>query len=117
MARGGGKLGDVVKAGQVMDLTDKITDATRTALGDAVLSALAVDGKNYGVPTAVLPEGIFYSTDLFDQAGITGTPTTIPELEAANDKLRAAGIEPIALGAKDAWPAAHWTRSSGAGPG
>ena len=108
MARGGGKLGDVVTAGQVMDLTDKITDATRTALGDAVLSALAVDGKNYGVPTAVLPEGIFYSTDLFDQAGITDTPTTIPELEAANDKLRAAGIEPIALGAKDAWPAAHW---------
>ncbi|CAN5129785.1 extracellular solute-binding protein [soil metagenome] len=107
MARGGGKLADVVKAGQVMDLTDKLTDATKSALG-GVLDALKVDGKNYGLPTAVLPEGIYYSTELFTKAGITDVPKTIPELEAANTKLRAAGIQPIALGAKDAWPAAHW---------
>ncbi len=107
MARGGGKLADVVKAGQAMDLTDKITQATKDALG-GVLDAYVVDGKNYGMPVAVLPEGIYYSTDLFDQAGITETPTTIDELVDANDKLKAAGIAPIALGAKDAWPAAHW---------
>jgi len=107
MARGGGKLADVVKAGQVMDLSDKLTDATKTALG-GVLDAFNVDGKSYGLPTAVLPSGIWYSTDLFTQAGVTEAPTTIDELEAANDKLKAAGIEPVALGAKDAWPAAHW---------
>ncbi|CAN5402330.1 extracellular solute-binding protein [soil metagenome] len=107
MARGGGKLADVVKAGQAMDLTDTITQATKDALG-GVLDAYVVDGKNYGMPVAVLPEGIYYSTDLFEQAGITETPTTIDELEAANEKLKAAGIAPIALGAKDAWPAAHW---------
>ncbi|MCU1411237.1 MAG: sugar transporter substrate-binding protein [Rhodoglobus sp.] len=107
MARGGGKLADVVKAGQAMDITDKLTDATKTALG-GVLSAFDVDGKTYGLPTAVLPEGFWYSTDLFSQAGITDTPTTVDELEAANDKLKAAGIAPIALGAKDAWPAAHF---------
>ena len=107
MARGGGKLADVVTAGQVMDISDKLTDATKTALG-GVLDAFKIDGKVYGLPTAVLPEGIWYSTDLFTQAGITETPTTIDELEDANAKLKAAGIEPIALGAKDAWPAAHW---------
>ncbi|MEP6480066.1 MAG: extracellular solute-binding protein, partial [Rhodoglobus sp.] len=107
MARGGGKLADVVTAGQVMDLTDKLTDGTKSALG-GVLDAFKIDGKVYGVPTAVLPEGIWYSTDLFSQAGITDTPTTIDELTATNDKLKAAGIAPIALGAKDAWPAAHW---------
>ena len=107
MARGGGKLADVVKAGQAMDITDKLTDATKTALG-GVLSAFEVDGKTYGLPTAVLPEGFWYSTDLFSQAGITDTPTTVDELEAVNDKLKAAGIAPIALGAKDAWPAAHF---------
>ncbi len=107
MARGGGKLADVVKAGQAMDITDKLTDATKTALG-GVLSAFEIDGKTYGLPTAVLPEGIWYSTDLFSEAGIADTPTTIDELEAANDQLKAAGIDPIALGAKDAWPAAHW---------
>jgi raffinose/stachyose/melibiose transport system substrate-binding protein len=97
----------VVKAGQVMDLTDKVTQATKDALG-GVLDAFAVDGKTYGMPVSVLPEGIYYSTDLFEQAGITETPTTIDELVEANDKLKAAGIAPIALGAKDAWPAAHW---------
>lgn len=108
MARGGGKLADVVEAGQAMDLSDALTQETRDALGEASLSAFTVDGGVYGVPTAVLPGGIYYSKDLFAQAGITETPTTVDELSAAVDKLKAAGIQPIALGAKDAWPAAHW---------
>jgi len=107
MARGGGKLADIVDSGQVMDLTDKIDDDVREAVGGA-LDAFAVDGKVYGMPTAVLPGGIWYSKDLFAQAGITETPTTMAELEDAVAKLKAAGIQPIALGAKDAWPAAHW---------
>ena len=107
MSRGGGKLADVVTAGQVKDITDGLTDATRTALG-GVIDAFAIDGKVYGLPTAVLPEGIFYSTELFAAAGITETPTTIEELEEANELLRESGVQPIALGAKDAWPAAHW---------
>lgn len=108
MARGGGKLADVVEAGQAMDLTDALTQETRDALGEASLAAFSVDGSVYGVPTAVLPGGLYYSKDLFAQAGITETPTTVDELSAAVDKLKAAGIQPIALGAKDAWPAAHW---------
>ncbi|GIG35440.1 extracellular solute-binding protein [Cellulomonas pakistanensis] len=108
MARGGGKLADVVEAGQAMDLSDALTQETRDALGEASLSAFTVDGAVYGVPTAVLPGGIYYSKDLFEQAGITETPTTIDELGDAVDKLKAAGVQPIALGAKDAWPAAHW---------
>lgn len=107
MARGGGKLGDVVKAGQVKDISDGISDAARSAVGTA-LSAFEVDGKSYGMPVSILPSGIFYSADLFAQAGVTTPPATIPELEKANEQLRAAGIAPIAVGAKDAWPAAHW---------
>jgi len=60
------------------------------------------------MPTAVLPGGIWYSKDLFAQAGITETPKTMAELEDAVAKLKATGVQPIALGAKDAWPAAHW---------
>ncbi|VTR77476.1 extracellular solute-binding protein [Cellulomonas hominis] len=108
MARGGGKLADVVEAGQAQDITDLIDDSTREAVGDAALNAFSVDGKVYGMPTAVLPGGIYYSKDLFAQAGITETPTTFAELDDAVTKLKAAGIQPIALGAKDAWPAAHW---------
>lgn len=108
LARGGGKLADVVAAGQALDLTDSIDAATKTAVGDAAFSAFTVDGKIYGMPTSVLPGGIFYSKDLFAQAGITDTPTTFDELNADVTKLKDAGIAPIALGAKDAWPAAHW---------
>ena len=108
MARGGSKLADVVAAGKVKDLTDKIDPDVKKAIGDAAFSAFTVDGKIYGVPTAVLPGGIFYSKDLFAQAGITETPKTLDDLEADITKLKAAGIAPIALGAKDAWPAAHW---------
>jgi raffinose/stachyose/melibiose transport system substrate-binding protein len=107
MARGGGKLADIVKAGQAMDLTAGITDASKTALG-GVLSAFEIDGKNYGMPTAVLPSGIFYASDLFEAAGVTAPPGTIDELVSVDDDLKASGVDPIAVGAKDAWPAAHW---------
>lgn len=108
MARGGSKLADIVAAGQVKDLSSLIDDDVKTAFGDAPFNAFTVDGKIYGVPSAVLPGGIFYSKDLFEEAGITEEPKTLDELEAAVDKLKNAGIEPIALGAKAAWPAAHW---------
>jgi len=107
MARGGGKLADVVAAGQAMDLTAGITEETKSALG-GVLSAFEIDDKVYGVPTAVLPSGIFYSGDTFTAAGIAEPPATIEDLEAANEAIRATGVAPIAVGAKDAWPAAHW---------
>lgn len=106
MARGGGKLSDVVKAGQTQEI--KVDAATKTAVGDAAFSAFTVDGKIYGMPMSILPGGIYYSKDLFKQAGITGTPSTIADLEADVQKLKDAKISPIALGAKDAWPAAHW---------
>jgi raffinose/stachyose/melibiose transport system substrate-binding protein len=108
MARGGGKLAAVVEAGQVQDLTDRITDETREAVGDAAFQALSVDGAVYGMPMSILPGGLYYSKDLFAQAGVTETPATIDDLVQATDKLKAAGVSPIALGAKDAWPAANW---------
>jgi raffinose/stachyose/melibiose transport system substrate-binding protein len=108
MARGGGKLADIVDAGQVMDISDKVDAATKAAVSEGVLNAFTVQGKLYGMPTAVLPGGMYYSKDLFKKAGITGTPKTMAELEVAVGKLKAAGIQPIALGAKDAWPAAHY---------
>jgi len=108
MARGGGKLADVVAADQVMDITSQVSSDVKSAYGDAIFSAFTIGGKIYGMPTSVLPGGIYYSKDLFKQAGITAAPTTFDELNAAITKLKAAGITPIALGGKDAWPAAHW---------
>jgi raffinose/stachyose/melibiose transport system substrate-binding protein len=108
MQRGGGKMAAMVRAGQLLDITDHITDETKEVIPEGSFAANSLGGRVYAMPVAVLPGGIWYSKDLFEQAGITETPTTIDELNDAVAKLKAAGIQPIALGAKDAWPAAHW---------
>lgn len=108
MQRGGGKMAAMVKAGQLMDITDSITDATRQVISEASFTAQTIDGKVYAMPVAVLPGGFFYSKDLFAEAGIAEPPATLAELETAVGKLKAAGVQPIALGAKDAWPAAFY---------
>lgn len=107
MARGGQKLKDVVDAGQAMDLTNLISNTVKTQMATS-LSSGTFDGKIYAVPQAVLPGGMWYSEDLFKQAGITETPQTWDQFKDAITKLKAAKIAPIAVGAKDAWPAAHW---------
>ncbi|MGD8195743.1 ABC transporter substrate-binding protein [Herbiconiux sp. P18] len=108
LQRGGGKMAAMVAAGQVMDITDTISDEARSQISEGTFKAETLDDKVYAMPVAVLPGGIFYSQDLFTAAGITEAPSTIDELEGAVDKLKASGTQAIALGAKDAWPAAHW---------
>ena len=107
MTLGGAKTKDMIDAGQGMDLTDKISDTVKKQMSSA-LESMSYDGKVYGVPVTVQPGGIWYSKDLFKQAGIDAAPTTFSELKTDVQKLRSAGIDPIALGGKDAWPVGHW---------
>jgi len=108
LQRGGGKLADMVEAEQLMDIADSIDDATKTAVGEGAFGAYTLDGKIYAMPTAILPGGMFYSEDLFAAAGITEPPADFVAMNAAVQALKDSGVEPIALGGKDAWPAAHW---------
>ena len=106
LQRGGGKMQAMVTAGQVQALNLTATD--KANVGAAALAAESIDGTVYAIPMDTQPEGFYYSKDLFQQAGITATPTTIEELQADVAKLKAINVAPIAVGAKDAWPAAHW---------
>ena len=108
LQRGGGKMAAMADAGQLMDLTDSIDAATKSAVSDGAFKGESYKGKVYAMPVSVLPEGIYYSQDLFKAAGIDTPPTTMDELNTAVTKLKATGVAPIAVGAKDAWPAAHW---------
>ena len=74
LQRGGGKLADMVNAGFVADITDKI-DAPD--IPEGAFGADTLDGKVYAMPMTILPGGLFYSKDLFAQSGITTPPTTI----------------------------------------
>ncbi|MET8615597.1 ABC transporter substrate-binding protein [Streptomyces misionensis] len=106
LQRGGGKMQAMVDAGQIQPLN--LTAADKANAGEASVAGYSIDGKVYAMPVDTQPEGIYYSKDLFKKAGITAPPTTMEELEADVAKLKAAGVAPIAVGAKDAWPAAHW---------
>lgn len=103
---GGGEMVAQVNDGYLKDITSMVADDV-TRLGGSV-APWQVDGKTYGLPYQFGPEGIWYRPSLFEQAGIDSPPTTLDELNVAVQKLKDAGIEPIAVGAADGWPAAHW---------
>ncbi|WP_438854202.1 ABC transporter substrate-binding protein [Agromyces sp. M3QZ16-3] len=102
----GGELRDQVENGYLMPLDDAIPD-TIDSVG-ATVNPWQVDGATYGIPFTFGIEGFWYNTDLFEQAGIDEPPTTLDELIDDVGALREAGITPIAVGAGDKWPAAHW---------
>jgi raffinose/stachyose/melibiose transport system substrate-binding protein len=106
LQRGGGKMQAMVDADEIQPLP--LTAADKANAGAAALAGNTIDGQVYAMPFDTQPEGFYYSKDLFQQAGITSTPTTIPELEDDVAKLKKINVAPIAVGAKDAWPAAHW---------
>ncbi|KMM46637.1 sugar ABC transporter substrate-binding protein [Cellulomonas sp. A375-1] len=108
LQRGGGKMAAMVRANQLLDITDLVSEDTKKLIPEGSFKANELEGKTYAMPIAVLPGGLWYSKDLFSQAGIMATPKTIDELNDAVTKLKGTGVAPIALGAKDAWPAAHW---------
>ena len=61
----------------------------------------------YGIPMEASAMGFFYNKELFQQAGIEKTPETWDELLTCVEKLKAIGVTPISLGAKDNWRAGH----------
>ncbi|MFT2817087.1 extracellular solute-binding protein [Leifsonia sp. A12D58] len=103
---GGGELKAQVEAGYVKDISADVSDEL-DAIGPTA-SGWQIDGATYALPFSFGVEGFWYNKDLFAQAGITAAPTTFDELNDDVDKLKSAGITPIAVGAGDKWPAAHW---------
>lgn len=103
---GGGQMGEQVAAGALLDLTDDVTSELELMGGSA--AGWQLDGRTYGLPFSMGVEGFWYNRALFEQAGITSPPVLQEDLDEAVRKLRAAGIVPIAVGAGDTWPAAHY---------
>jgi len=76
------------------------------------LDAAAVDGKRYGVPVSMnIKSLVFYNKPAFTAAGYTA-PTTIDELLALGDKIKASGTAPWCIGlesgAATGWPGTDW---------
>ncbi|PWV89424.1 ABC-type glycerol-3-phosphate transport system substrate-binding protein [Paenibacillus cellulosilyticus] len=66
------------------------------------------EGHMYGVSSGGSTVGIVYNKKAFEKAGITAVPKTLDEFYAAAQKLKDAGITPLASNFKDKWPLDTW---------
>ncbi|HEX5012688.1 MAG TPA: extracellular solute-binding protein [Candidatus Limnocylindrales bacterium] len=106
---GGGIMADQAEAGLLKDITADIADWKDT-INAGAMSIYAYNGKQYGVPWDMGMIGFWYNKALFEQAGVSAPPTTWDEYLAAVQKLKDAGIQPLAIAGKDKWPSMHlWT--------
>ena len=105
---GGGVLKEQSETGKIRDITaamDADGGAWRNSISPAAVDGLSVDGKVYAAPFQSGLVSFFYNKALFEQAGIDATTiATWADFTAAVQKLKDAGITPIAGGGGDKWP-------------
>jgi ABC-type glycerol-3-phosphate transport system substrate-binding protein len=99
----------VVDASRLMPLDDWWAANKMDDVIPASLKPLATyDGKIYAIPMNAHIVAMFYNPKVMAKAGITEMPKTWDDFLAACEKLKAAGVAPIALGSKNQWPAQYW---------
>ncbi len=69
--------------------------------------ACVYDNKHYAVPVTQHLVAFFYNTKVFARLGLT-PPRTWAEFSELCSRLRSAGVTPVALGARERWPAQFW---------
>jgi multiple sugar transport system substrate-binding protein len=73
----------------------------------AFKTASSYNGNIYFMPQSWYWWAVYYNKDVFAKLNLS-IPKTADEFMAVCDKLKAAGIAPIAIGAKDTWTAGGW---------
>lgn len=91
---------DIIAAGQLNNI-----DAVATKEGwdkwlpKPIADSIKVQGHYYAVPVNIHnPTWFWYSKAALQKAGVAGEPKSMDEFFAALDKLKAAGLTPLALG-------------------
>ncbi|MCI9103664.1 MAG: extracellular solute-binding protein [Lachnospiraceae bacterium] len=101
---GGGWLESFIDEGKVLDIDDRVKEIADEYY-PAALSLFQIKGKNYSLPYSCGPVPVYYNKQIYADLGLE-VPTTIEEFEANCDKIKEAGIIPLALGNSSQWPAA-----------
>ncbi|GAB4518743.1 MAG: extracellular solute-binding protein [Roseibium sp.] len=76
--------------------------------GSIAASATKYNGHRYLVPFNYHYAGMFYNKAVLEQAGVSEMPVDWDGFLALCEKLKAAGVTPIALGSANRWPAQFW---------
>jgi multiple sugar transport system substrate-binding protein/raffinose/stachyose/melibiose transport system substrate-binding protein len=74
---------------------------------EAVIQGCTYSGNKYFMPLTVHFVPFFYNKAVFEEVGVT-PPATWEEFLDVCEKLKAAGVVPIALGSRERWPAQFW---------
>lgn len=105
---GGGVLKAQSETGAIRDITaalDADGGAWRNAVSPAAVDGLSIDGKVWAAPVQSGLVSFFYNKAMFEQAGVDATAIqTWDDFIAAVQKLKDAGLTPIAGGGGDKWP-------------
>jgi raffinose/stachyose/melibiose transport system substrate-binding protein len=105
---GGGVLKAQSETGAIRDVTpalDADGGAWRKTIAPAAIDAMSFDGKVWAIPYQSGVVSFFYNKDLFKKAGVDADSIkTWADFTAAVQKIKAAGIVPIAVGGGDKWP-------------
>jgi glucose/mannose transport system substrate-binding protein len=98
----GSDLDELYKAGLLSDIDSVAAEQKwKERLPDFVWNAITRDGHVYAVPINAQSEvWLWYSKAVFKKVGIE-EPKTYDELFAAMDKIKAAGVIPLAVGGQD----------------
>ncbi|MCM1123669.1 MAG: extracellular solute-binding protein [Eubacterium sp.] len=89
------------------DLTGQALEGT---MQDAVKSVMASSEEGsglYGIAIKGNYFGIVYNKAIFEECGITEFPATVSEMEAACEKIAAAGYKPFSTGFSEWWVFKH----------
>lgn len=95
---------DFVDAGLFAPLNDMLDqNGLKDTFQEGILDFYSFDNNVYALPDGNNVGVMFYNKKLFEQAGISATPTTFEELIEDVKTLKAKGITPMVTGEKDTW--------------
>jgi len=103
---GGGELFSYVEEGQSVEITDLLReDWAKKIYTEDELAVAKLGDKLYGMPFEANMIWMFVNVDLFKKAGVSVPENgwSWDEFISAVKKLKAAGITPLGIGAKDKW--------------
>lgn len=111
---GGGWLLEFQAVGEIAALDDLLPADLLDKFWESGLQAMTVDGTLYGMPYFLDPRGLYYRTDLFEEAGLPEPKTWADVREAAKALHNPPTMYGIGLGPGDYWWYA-WVGAIGAG--
>lgn len=99
-----------IREGLLMDLTPYLEadpEWKNSLMETQMNEYTTADGMVYGIPFRLDAKEFFYNRDIFDELGLE-VPETWTDFIAVLDAIKATGMDPIAEGNQDKWPACHY---------